>query len=132
LAVRVIIDEMVVHELYVSGITEEAIAEKIEVNPNTLHKFITDQRKASPEKWPYRNFSGNQKKATAVTVIAPLVASFPPPVLSMGPANSKSVTRQMTDEERIRYGVPTKGATDWNGEDCKRPIGNNFLNQRSK
>lgn len=48
------VDTDKLHELFISGMTIDKIAESLNITTGTLNNYIKIQRKTEPERWPHR------------------------------------------------------------------------------
>lgn len=120
---KAIIDEAVVHKLFMAGVTVDDIADEIDINVNTAYKFIAKQRKLNPEKWPIRKLGKASKKDIKEgRVVIPILASRPPLQVHRHQASPVTISFMSKEEIERRYGS-YKPPTTSDGKVRKAPIG---------
>ncbi|WP_240414998.1 hypothetical protein [Paenibacillus periandrae] len=118
-----IIDEDIVHKLFMAGVHVDDIADQIDINVNTLYKFIAKQRRLNPEKWPIRKLGKASKKDVKEgRVVMPILASRPPLPVHRHSASPVTISYMSKEEIERRYGA-YKPPTNSDGKVKKAPIG---------
>ncbi|MFD0682398.1 MULTISPECIES: hypothetical protein [unclassified Paenibacillus] len=117
---RICVNVEHLNEMYVSGAAIGEMADHFCINESQIYEVIKRERKKNPDQWPIRKRRAKGQALKRKTKLTELQATYERPTSL--PAIASPITfRQMTDEERVKYGVYTPPRDSY-GELRKAPI----------